>query len=144
MNVDLFGNAIIDDIQPDVKVKKKNPFDFINNIAKKVEPEDYEDYNPFLTNLSFSQRQDLVIYANEMNKYHSLDNHSQFDFYYYGLPKKNLFSKWSKKSEHDYIDSVKEYYNVPESVALNYLKVLTVEQKEYIQSHIGSRKGGKE
>ena len=144
MNIDLFGNAIINDEVIETKVKRKNPFDFINNIAKKIEPEDYDDYNPFLTNLSFSQRQDLVIFANEMNKYHSLDNHSQFDFYYYGLPKKNLFSKWNKKSEHEYVDSIKEYFNVPETVALNYLKVLTVEQKHQIAAHVKTQKGGKE
>lgn len=143
MNIDLFGNAIVEDIEIDVKVKKKSPFDFINYIAKKTEPEDFEDYNPFLTNLSFSQRQDLVIYANEMNRYHNLDNHSQFDFYFYGLPKKNLFAKWSKKDDYDYIDVVKEYYGVADKTAISYLKVLTTEQKEIINDTVKSSKGGK-
>ena len=144
MNVDLFGNAIIEEQDLDVKVKKKSPFDYITNIAKKTQPEDYEDYNPFLTNLSFSQRKDLVVYANEMNKYHLLENQSQFDFYYYGLPKKNLFAKWSKKDDYQYIDDIKEYYQVAEKVALTYLKVLTTEQKEAISNDVKRQKGGKE
>ena len=143
MNVDLFGNAIVEEEIHEVKVKKQSPFEYINDIAKKHHPDDFENYNPFITNLSFSQRKDLVIYANEMNKYHQLINQSQFDFYYYGLPKKNLFAKWNKKDEYQFIDEVKEYYNVADKTALSYLKVLTTEQTEEIVEYVRSRKGGK-
>lgn len=143
MNVDLFGNAIVEEQDFEVKVKKQSPFDFINDISKKHRPEDFENYNPFITNLSFSQRKDLVIFANEMNKYHQLLNQPQFDFYYYGLPKKNLFAKWNKKDNYDCLDDIKEYFGVNTRVAVSYLKVLTTEQKKMITDDINQREGGK-
>lgn len=143
MNVDLFGNAIVEDVEYSTQKQSINPFDYVKHIGNKTRPETCEDYNPFLTNLSFSQRKDTVIYANEMNRYHNLGNLEQFDFYYHSLPKKNLFAKWNKKSKYEYVDAIKEYYGVSETVALSYEKSLTFEQKDYIIDFLSKQKGGK-
>ena len=143
MNIDLFGNAIIEDLEETAKPKSVNPFDFINNIAKKTQPDSFDDYNPFLTNLSFSQRKDLVVYANEMNRYYDLPNECQFDFYFHSLPKKNLFAKWSKKINVEHLESIKAYYEVSDKVALQYNKTLTEEQKQEIVHFVRVRNGGK-
>lgn len=143
MKIDLFGNAVVEDFEETQKVSKKSPFDYVNDIAKKTYPNSFEDYNAFLTNLSFSQRNDLVIFANEMNRYYELPEQCQFDFYYHSLPKKNLFAKWAKKVNVENLDSIKEFYDVSEKVALQYEKVLTEEQKEKIVRNIKERYGGK-
>lgn len=142
MNIDLFGNVIVDEL---VEPKKSSisPFDFINNIAKKTRPESTEEYNAYITNLAFSQRKDTAILANEMNKYYNLNNDCQFDFFFHTLPAKNLFAKWSKKENIENIDAVKEYYNVSERVAQSYMKVLTNAQVDEIVEFIRTRKGGK-
>lgn len=142
MNVDLFGNLIVaDEAQYETKIEKKSPFDFVGNIAKKEYPEDLNGFIPFITNLAFSQRKDLVIIANEMNKYNHLSDQQQFDFYFHALPKKNLFAKWSKAEKID-LEAIKKYFDVSLSVAKEYQKTLKPEQIRQIQDWFDNREGG--
>ena len=65
------------------------PFDFVNsiNITKKnLMRGSYNDelsekaYIPFLTNRSLSYFTDTLLYANEMNRYSTLDNKLQYEY----------------------------------------------------------------
>lgn len=143
MNVDLFGNIIVEEKPYEVKVQKKNPFDYTKDIGDKSYPDDFKDYNPWLTNSSFSQRKDTIIYANEMNKYHQLSHRAQFDFYYHSLPKKKYFAKWAKAVKSEYTDAIMWYFDVSYKVAKQYEKVLKKEQMESITDKYNNRKGGK-
>ena len=143
MEVDLFGNLIVSEEPIDVKVKKRSPFEYTNDIGKKTYSDDLTDYNAFLTNASFSQRKDTVIYANEMNKYHMLGNRPQYDFYFYSLPKKAYFAKWAKKVKTDYTESIIWYFNVSYKVAKQYEKVLKKEQMDTIKAKYDKREGGR-
>ena len=143
MNVDLFGNIIVEEQPYEVKVQKKNPFDYTKDIGDKSYPDDFKDYNPWLTNSSFSQRKDTIIYANEMNKYHQLGHREQFDFYYHSLPKKKYFAKWAKAVKSEYTDAIMWYFDVSYKVAKQYEKVLKKEQMESITIKYNNRKGGK-
>lgn len=143
MNINLFGEVIIEDEPVELTTKKISPFDYINNIASKKYPDDLSGYNPFITNLAFSQREDLVVMANEVNKYHGLVPEAQFDFYYHVLPKKNLFSKWAKAAKHDDIEAVKEYYGISNKVAMEYLKTLKTSEIQQITHWFATFKGGK-
>lgn len=142
MNIDLFGNVIVEEQEVEVKRTKRSPFDYTNDIANKTYPDNIDDYNPYLANISFSQRQDTVIYANEMNKYNSLGKREQFDFYYYTLPKKKYFAKWAKAVKSDYTDAIMWYFEVSYKVAKQYEKVLKKEQMEIILEKYNKRKGG--
>lgn len=143
MNIDLFGNIIVEEEEYVLKVTKKSPFDYTNDISNKTYPDDFKDYNPWLANLSFSQRNDAVFYANEMNKYHQLGNREQFDFYYYAMPKKKYFAKWAKSVKSNYTDSIMWYFEVSYKVAKQYEKVLKKEQMETIKDKYEKRKGGR-
>lgn len=143
MNIDLFGNIIVEEEEYVAKVTKKSPFDYTNDISNKTYPDEFKDYNPWLTNSSFSQRNDTVIYANEMNKYHQLDNKAQFDFYYHALPKKKYFAKWAKAMKSEYTDAIMWYFDVSYKVAKQYEKVLKNEQLGTIIEKYNNRKGGR-
>ena len=143
MEIDLFGNVITPNEEVEAKVSKPSPFSYTNNIADKNYPTDFSGYNPYLANLSFSQRKDTVFYANEMNKYHALTEQAQFDFYYYSLPKKKYFAKWAKASEDKHLDDIISFYNVSKRVALDYLKTLTKDQIKTITDFNKNKEGGK-
>jgi len=142
MQVDLFGNLIIEDKPVEKKVVKPSPFSFVNNIADKKYPENLDGFSPYLINLAFSQRQDTVYFANEMNKYHSLPERSQFDFYFHGLPKKPLFAKWAKASKQENLDAIQQYYSCSIKEAQSYLKVLTASQIGEIEEWYENHEGG--
>ena len=143
MNVDLFGNLIIEEEMIETKVQKPSPFSFSNNVATKQYPNTLDGYSPWLFNVMYSQRTETVFHANEMNKYSSLPEKAQFDFYYYSLPKKNFFAKWAKADAVEHTDAVCSYYGCSEKEAHQYLKVLTNEQVSLIVEWAKQSKGGK-
>ena len=96
-----------------------------------------------MINLGFSQRNDTVFYANELNKYHQLGNKEQFDFYYHSLAKKKYFAKWAKAPKEVAILYICEYFNVSQRVAKEYANTLTSEQIKEIKKFVNSSKGGK-
>ena len=143
MEIDLFGNIIVEEQEYEVKRVKRSPFDYTNDIANKTYPESFDDYNAFLTNASFSQRKDTVIYANELNKYHMLNERAQFDFYFHSLRKKKYFAKWAKKVKSEYTDSIIWYFDVSYKVAKQYEKVLKKEQMDTIKDKYDKKEGGR-
>lgn len=143
MEINLFGEVIVPEEEIDVKIIKKSPFDYTKDIGDKTYPEDFKDYNPWLTNSSFSQRKDTVLYANEMNRYYELSSKTQFDFYYHALPKKKYFAKWAKAVKSEYTESIMWYFDVSYKVAKQYEKVLKKEQMDTIKDKYNNRKGGK-
>jgi len=143
MEIDLFGNIIHKQQEVDLTIDKESPFVYMNNISNKKYPESLNGYNSFLTNLGFSQRQDTVIFANEMNKYADLNDKEQFDFYFYSLPKKNYFAKWAKKMKTEDTQMIMEYFKVSYKIAKQYEKILKQKQLEKIKKWYESRLGGK-
>ena len=143
MQIDLFGNIIQEEVDYTPKEDKDSPFVYMNYIAKKQYPENISGYSPFLTNLGFSQRQDTVLYANELNKYHELEDIAQFDFYYHALPKKNYFTKWAKNMKTKETEMIMEYFKVSYKVAKQYEKILLPPQLKQIEEWYKNRKGGK-
>lgn len=143
MNIDLFGNLIVEQEVVETKVSKPSPFSFTNNVATKKYPDSLEGYSPWLFNVSYSQRPETVFHANEMNKYSFLSEKAQFDFYYYSLPKKNFFSKWAKADKVEHTDAVCSYYGCSEKEANQYLKVLTNDQLRKVVEWANNSKGGK-
>ena len=142
MQVDLFGNLIVEEQEVSLKQTKPSPFSFTNNVANKKYPESLDGFSPWLFNVSYSQRSETVYHANEMNKYFSLPEKAQFDFYYYSLPKKNFFAKWAKADKVDHIDQICAYYACSEKEALAYAKVLTDTQLTQISQWVDQSKGG--
>ena len=92
-----------------------SPFDYTNaiNFTKEdimVDDVAEKQYAPYMVNRSLSYFPDTVALANEMNRYHHLDNRLQFDFLINIVRKRKRFSKWAKAQTESDIDAVKEYY----------------------------------
>ena len=120
------------------------PFDFINsiNFGKTdimVGPDEEKVYNPFLTNRGLSYFQDTVLLANEMNRYHQLDNRMQYDFLRTAVRKRKRFGKWLKPEHNADVETVMEHYNYSREKAESVMDLISPESIEKMRT----LKGGK-
>ncbi len=119
------------------------PFDFVNsiNFTKKnlMRGSDNDElseksYAPFLTNKSLSYFTDTLLFANEMNRMHFLDNKLQYEFFLNSIRKKKRFAKWAKADKNDDLVMVSEYYQISLSKAKEAIRILTPEQLSTIRN----------
>lgn len=125
-----------------------NPFDYLNainstkeDLLKDALPEDEKKYNAFIVNRGLSYFSDSVLFANEMNRYHMIDNKLQFDFLRHALRPRKRFSKWNKVEENEAIDMIKERYNYSEQKARQVLDLFSPEDLILLKKSLF--KGGK-
>ena len=123
-----------------------NPFDYIksiNSTKKNIMVDDIteKEYNAFIINRGLSFFPDTILYANEMNLNHHLDNRLQYDFLINIIKKKKRFTKWVKPQEIANLEIVKEYYGYSDEKAKSVLSLLNNEQIEELNRRI--YKGGK-
>jgi hypothetical protein len=123
-----------------------NPFEFVNsiNITKKdIMHDDISEkaYPPFMVNRALSYFNDTVLYANEMNVNHTIDNKLQYHFLINIIKKKKRFSKWLKPQEVNNLELIKEYYGYSNEKAKSVLPLFNDEQIELLKQRI--YKGGK-
>jgi hypothetical protein len=126
-----------------------NPFDYINAINDTKQniitdsdnPELAEKlYPPFLVNRGLSFFIDTVYLANEMNRYHQLENKMQFDFLINIVRKKKRYSKWFKPQSDENVEAVMIHYGYSLDKARQVVGLLTQDQITQIKkSH---NKGG--
>lgn len=81
------------------------PFDYLNAVSHTKEDlmtgTDNDDlaekaYEPYLVNKGLSYFTDTILYSNEMNRLHLLDNKPQFSYLLNTLRPRKRFSKWFK------------------------------------------------
>ena len=123
-----------------------NPFDYVNaiNYSKKDIMQTRDDekvYVPFMVNRSLSYFSDTVLLANEMNRYHHLDEKLQYHFLLNIVRKRKRFSKWVKPEVENDIEVVKEYYGYSNDKARQVLSLLSPEQITTIRNKVN--KGGR-
>ena len=123
-----------------------SPFDYLNSInttKKDVMVDDITEkaYNSFMVNRSLSYFPDTVLAANEMNRYHQIDNLLQFHFLINIIRKRKRFSKWDKKKNDSDVEVIKEYYGYNEEKALQVLNILSTEQIHELHNKVN--KGGR-
>jgi len=123
-----------------------NPFEFLNSInttKKNVITDDITEkaYNSFMVNRSLSYFNDTAILANEMNRYHHLDNKLQFDFLINMVRKRKRFSKWIKPQIESDVEVVKQYYDYSNEKARQVLSLLSPEQINGLKKKVN--KGGR-
>ena len=98
-------------------------------------------YPAYIVNKAVGAHPDTVLYVNEMNRLHFLDNRLQYDFLLNSLRKRKRFAKWLRASKIKDIEYVKEYYGYSNEKAKQALNVLTDDQIKTIK--IKLIKGGK-
>jgi len=118
------------------------PFEFtktINDTKHNLMDEDPEvekDYIPFLVNRSLGYFMDTIMYANEMNRFKSLDYKLQYDFLLNIIRPRKRYSKWLKKSKDDNIDLIKKFYGYSYTKAKDVVDILSEDQIEHIRSKL--------
>ena len=100
------------------------------------DPSNIKDYPPYIINRCLSGHLDCVMFANEMNKYSSLDKDMQYIFYLNTLRKKKRFSPWLRKEKVTDLEIIKQYYGYSNEKASNALKILTPEQINFIKQRL--------
>jgi len=89
-------------------------------------------YLPYIINRCLSGHIDSLMYANEMNIYHQLDNRLQYDFLLNTLRSKKRFSPWVRKDELVNLQLVKKYYGYSDEKAKQVLPLLSSEMLDHI------------
>jgi hypothetical protein len=116
-----------------------DPFDFVKSVTYTKEdllednPSNIGGYVPFIVNKALSYHADTIMYAAEMNRYHTLDNDKQYKFYINTLRKSKRFAKWVKKTSSDDLEAVQNYYGYSRQKAQQALLLLTEEQLAQIR-----------
>lgn len=122
-----------------MSVELKDWLNNINHNKKNLIDEDPDlekKYLPYIINRCMSGHLDAIMYANEMNIYHNLDNKLQHDFLLNILRSKKRFSPWVKKEELQNLDYVKRYYGYSNEKAKQVLPLLSKEQLNFIQGKL--------
>ena len=83
----------------------------------------------------------IVLYANEMNVNHHIDNRLQFDFFINIVRKRKRFSKWFKPEEISDLETIKYYYGYSNEKARQVLHLLSTEQINELKNKVA--KGGR-
>jgi len=95
-------------------------------------------YVPFLTNRSLSNFPDTLLYANEMNMNHHLDNKLQFHYLINTIRPKKRFSKWAKRQDSDDFEAVKQYFKYSNSKTDQALQLLSPDQIKIIKKRLNT------
>ena len=120
-----------------MKIELKDWLNSINQTKKNIMDEDassVKEYAPYIINRCLSGHIDCLMYANEMNKFSSLDKKLQYDFFINTIRKKKRFSPWLKQEKIKDLEIVKSYYGYSNDKAKQALKILTKEQINFIKS----------
>ena len=124
-----------------------SPFDYVNAINFKkqdlmtgTENDELAEaaYVPFLTNRSLSNFPDTILYANEMNMNHHLDNKLQFHYLINTIRPKKRFSKWAKRQDSESFAIVKEYFKYNNTKTEQALAILSPDQIKIIKKRLNT------
>jgi hypothetical protein len=111
-------------------------------LQTKINVLDYpEDYKPFLVNRALSYHVDCVLYANEMNLCHFIDNELQYSYLLNTIrPMKRKFQPWQKSEVIKDIECVKQFFGYSNKKAKDVMHILNDEQLAKIKAK--TEKGG--
>lgn len=126
-------------------MKDLSPFDFMEAasfskedlIRNNESPEMIEkQYNAYIVNRGFTNFEDTILHANEMNMRHHLFPAAQFDYYRGVLRKRKRFSKWYKAEKNEDLDAIQQVYSCNRTVAKMYLKALSKEDLQRVHDRL--------
>tara|TARA_B110000285_G_scaffold171055_1_gene191496 strand:- start:110 stop:502 length:393 start_codon:yes stop_codon:yes gene_type:complete len=128
MAYDLFKDYL-----PAINHTKKNLMDSDDPMWEKK-------YPAFMVNKILSSFSDTIMFANEMNRNHSLDRDMQFQFLLNSIKTKKRFTPYLRSERIEDIECVKEYYGYSNDKAKSALDILTKGQIDLIKEKL--YKGG--
>ena len=95
-----------------------------------------KDYVPFLVNKALSYFPDTIMHSNEMNKRAYIPKKYEYLYYLNSVRKRKRYSKWFKKDKNDDIENIKRYFNISNTKAKEYLKLLNKQQLQDIAESV--------
>jgi len=113
-----------------------NSINFTKEDLMESDPDSKKEYSPYVINRCLSGHIDCILFANEMNMYHSLDKDMQYSFYLNSLRKRKRFSPWLRKDKVKDLECVKQYYGYSNEKASQALKILNKEQLNFIKQRL--------
>ena len=113
-----------------------NSINFTKDNLVEEDPNAIKDYPPYIINRCLSGHLDSIMFANEMNKYPNLDKDLQYSFYLNTLRKKKRFSPWLRKDKVTDLEIVKQYYGYSNEKASQALRILTLDQINFIKQRL--------
>lgn len=125
--------------------KDYNPFDFMNAVSLTKEDLIHNNenpsliekqYTPYVVNRGFTNFEDTILHANEMNMRHHLFHDAQFQYYRGALRKRKRFSKWPKPEKSVDLDAIQQVYSCNRTVAKLYLKALSKEDLKVVHEKL--------
>jgi hypothetical protein len=122
-----------------------NPFDFIKAIGETKENLiignlSEKEYTPFIVNKGLSYFPDTVLYVNEMNRLHLLDNKPQFVYLLNSIRPRKRYSKWLKNELAENVKVISEVYGYSHAKARQVADLFTPDQLEIMKEKL--QKGG--
>lgn len=113
----------------------------INFTKEYQDPDDNEyKYSAWRTNTSLSLHPDTILYVNDMNLLHHLDEKPQYDYLFFSIRKKKRFAKREKKEEDAVFDLIQQHYKYNNERTREVLRILTPDQIDIIRQK--EEKGG--
>lgn len=121
------------------------PFDFINAINQSKEnlmtdELSEKEYVPYVVNKGLSYFPDTVLYVNEMNRLHLLDNKSQFLYLLNSIRPRKRFSKWHKNELTEDLKVISEYFEYSLAKAKQVQSLISSDQLNTMKQKL--QKGG--
>ena len=116
-----------------------NPFDYLNAILQNkknliVDEVTEKEYIPFIINRTLSYHKDCLMFANEMNRCHFIDNKLQFDYLINTVrSQKRPFAKWIKPEKNKDVDLIKLVYGLSDSKSIDALELISKKDIELLR-----------
>lgn len=118
----------LSDYLSSLNTTKKNLMNDFENLE-----ENEKGYIPYIINRLMSNFPDSIFQANLMNQWNQLPKKLQYDYFLHALKPRKRFSKFLKPDKIEYLDIVKEYFDLNDRKAKEVLRILTEEQLQSIQ-----------
>ena len=121
------------------------PFDIIDAISLSKEDlsshEEFEKaYKAFVINRGLSYFPDTILYANEMNRFHLLENKVQFRYLLNSIRPHKRRSKWNKNELTEDIKVISEYFGYSYAKAKQVQSLISSDQLNMMKQKL--QKGG--
>ena len=122
-----------------------SPFDYLNAINQSkenliVDDLSEKEYVPFIVNKGLSYFSDTILYANEMNGLHLLDNKAQFLYLLNSIRPRKRFGKWHKNELTDDLKIISEYFGYSYAKAKQIQNLISSDQLNTMKEKL--QKGG--
>jgi len=112
------------------------------NLMDSDDPMWEKKYAPYIINKCLAPFNDTIMFVNELNMRHHLENKLQYDFLLNTIRSKKRYAPWVKADKLKDLEYIKEYYGYSNEKAKTALSILNDDQITTIKNSLN--KGGRQ